>query len=208
MTWNAWTEMWPSEPVPNLYHPPPPQKKKLQTTTRKLSTDIRNENHQIPPEHPLENSNKGLPTPAWELGNPSFTNHISEGPPIFILEDRSLLKTSALALAPPPSPKKLHNKPPLRKFQPRSIGGAPKEWRRRRAEKRSSKRVFWRVRFFSSHLRFSGVFSANLTGAEKKRTLQKHPFRRPFPCTTPSRSFGALIHPKSSNTTDCTPFLM
>ena len=46
--------------------------------------------------------------------------------------------------------------------------------------------MFWRVRFFSSHLRFSGVFSANLTGAEKKRTLQKHPFRRPFPYTTPS----------------------
>ena len=31
------------------------------------------------------------------------------------------------------------------------FGSAPKERRRRRAEKRSSKRVFWRVRFFSSH---------------------------------------------------------
>ena len=59
----------------------------------------------------------------------------------------------------------------------RSLGGAPKEQRRRRAEKRLSKRVFRRVRFFSSHLRFSGVFRANLTGAEKKRTLQKHPFQ-------------------------------
>ena len=48
------------------------------------------------------------------------------------------------------------------------------------------KRVFWRVRFFSSHLRFSGVFSANLTGTEEKQTLQKHPLRRPFPRTTPS----------------------
>ena len=37
-----------------------------------------------------------------------------------------------------------------------------------------------------SHLRFSGVFRANLTGQEKKRTLQKHPFGRPFPRTTPS----------------------
>ena len=33
---------------------------------------------------------------------------------------------------------------------------------------------------------FPGVFRANLTGAEKKRTLQKQPFGRPFPHTTPS----------------------
>ena len=30
------------------------------------------------------------------------------------------------------------------------------------------------------------VFRANLAGAQKKRTLQKHPFGRPFPRTTPS----------------------
>ena len=65
-------------------------------------------------------------------------------------------------------------------------GGAPKERRRRRAEKRSSKRVFWRVRFFSAPLRFSDVLRANLNGGQKKRTLQKHPFGRPFPRTTPS----------------------
>ena len=52
-----------------------------------------------------------------------------------------------------------------------SFGGAPKERRRRRAEKWSSKRVFWRVRFFSALLRFSSVLRANLKGAEKKRTL-------------------------------------
>ena len=38
------------------------------------------------------------------------------------------------------------------------------------------KGCFWRVRFFSAPLRFSGVLRANLEGAEKKRTLQKHPF--------------------------------
>ena len=37
---------------------------------------------------------------------------------------------------------------------------APKERRRRRAEKRLSKTVFWRVRFFSAPLRFSGVLRA------------------------------------------------
>ena len=32
----------------------------------------------------------------------------------------------------------------------------------------------------------SGVLRENLKGAEKKRTLQKHPFGQPFLCTTPS----------------------
>ena len=32
---------------------------------------------------------------------------------------------------------------------------APKERRRRRAEKRLSKRMFWKVRFFSAPLRFA-----------------------------------------------------
>ena len=119
---------------------PPP--KKHQTTTRKPSTDIRNENHQIPPEHPLENV--GLPTPAWKLGNPTCTNHSSEAGPACYFRRQSLLKTSALALVPLSLPKKLHKNPPLEKFRPRSIGGAPNERRRRRVEKRSSKRVFWR----------------------------------------------------------------
>ena len=77
-------------------------------------------------------------------------------------------------------------KPPPSLFQQDLFGGAPKERRRRCAEKRSSKRVFWRVHFFSSHSRFSDVFRANLTGAEKKRTPQNHLFGRPFPRTTPS----------------------
>ena len=62
----------------------------------------------------------------------------------------------------------------------------PKERRRRRAEKRSSKRVFWRVRFFSSHLSFSGVFRANLSGAEKKTDSPKTPFWTTVSRTTPS----------------------
>ena len=64
--------------------------------------------------------------------------------------------------------------------------GPSRERRRRRAEKWSSKRVFWRVRFLSVPLRFSSVLNANLKGAEKKRTLRKHLFERPFLRTTPS----------------------
>ena len=45
---------------------------------------------------------------------------------------------------------------------------------------------FWRVRFFSLPLRFALKTPENLKGAEKKRTLQKHPFGRPFLRTTPS----------------------
>ena len=52
------------------------------------------------------------------------------------------------------------------------------------------KGCFWRVRFFFAPLRFaldiSGVVRANLKGAEKKQTLQKHPFGQPFLRTTPS----------------------
>ena len=71
-------------------------------------------------------------------------------------------------------------------YRQRNIfGGAPKERRRCRAEKRSSIRVLWSVRFFFSHLRFQVFSGQNLTEAEKKRTLQ-HPFGRPFPRTTPS----------------------
>ena len=61
-----------------------------------------------------------------------------------------------------------------------------KERTRRRAEKRSTKGYAWRVRFFSAPLRFSGVLRASLKGGEKKRTLQKHPFGRPFLRTAPS----------------------
>ena len=89
----------------------------------------------------------------------------------------------------------------LRKFRPRSIGGAPKEWRRRRAEKRSSKRVFWRVRFFSSHLRFSDVFSANLTkeiwgwggGQNLILTWFRGCARFERPCGTPFASLGDVL---------------
>ena len=53
---------------------------------------------------------------------------------------------------------------------------------------------FWRVRFFSAPLRFSGVLRANLKGAEKKRTLQKHPFGRPFLRATPSPLLRCALH--------------
>ena len=75
---------------------------------------------------------------------------------------------------------------------PAKNGGAPKERRRCRAEKRLSKRVFWESPLLLCSLKgfqdLSGVLRANLKGAEKKRTLQilKHPFGQPFLRTTPS----------------------
>ena len=68
--------------------------------------------------------------------------------------------------------------------------GAPKERRRGRAEKRLSKRVFLESPFLLCSLKvlrtFQVVLRGNLKGAEKKRTLQKHPFGQPFLRTTPS----------------------
>ena len=55
------------------------------------------------------------------------------------------------------------------------MGVRPKERRRHRAEKRSSKRVFLE---FSAPLRFATKTSENLKGAEKKWTLQNALFRR------------------------------
>ena len=55
------------------------------------------------------------------------------------------------------------------------------------------KGCFWRVHFFSAPLRFALKTSENLKGADKKRTLQKHPFGQPFLLTTPSPSF--IEHP-------------
>ena len=54
------------------------------------------------------------------------------------------------------------------------------------------KGCFWGVRCFSASLRFSGVLRANLEGAEKKRTLQKHLFGQLFQRTKTA--------PKSGNT--------
>ena len=69
-------------------------------------------------------------------------------------------------------------------------GGAPNERQRRRAEKRLSKRVFLESPFLLCRLKgfqdLSGVLRANLKGAEKKRTLQNHPFGQPFLRTMPS----------------------
>ena len=67
--------------------------------------------------------------------------------------------------------------------------GAPKERRRGGAEKRLSKRVFLESPFLLCSLNvfsyLSGVLRENLKGAEKKRTLQKHPFGQLFLRTTP-----------------------
>ena len=69
-------------------------------------------------------------------------------------------------------------------------GGAPKERQRRRAEKRLSKSMFLESPFllclFKVFRTFQVFLRANLKGAEKKRTLQKHPFGQPFLRTTPS----------------------
>ena len=48
----------------------------------------------------------------------------------------------------PISANRFAEKPPIFNF-----GGAPKERRRRHSEKQVSKRAFWRVRFFSAHLK-------------------------------------------------------
>ena len=77
-----------------------------------------------------------------------------------------------------------------RAFAPSPNGSqsVPRERRRRCAEKRLSKRVFLESPFLLCPLRFSGpsgVSRANLKGAEKKRTLQKHPFGQPLLRTTP-----------------------
>ena len=83
-------------------------------------------------------------------------------------------------------------------------GGAPKERRRGRAEKRLSNRVLLESPFPLCSLKvfrtFSGVLRENLKGAEKKRTLQKHPFGQPFLRTTPSPLlWRALKFPQKMN---------
>ena len=78
----------------------------------------------------------------------------------------------------------------------REYGGAPKERRRRRAEKLLSKSVFWRVRFFFAPFEgfqdISGVLRAKLKGAKKKRTLQNTLLDNRFSARRLRRSFGAL----------------
>ena len=68
----------------------------------------------------------------------------------------------------------------------------PKLGARQRSGDGCPKGCFWMFHFFSAPLEFSGVVRANLKGTEKKRTLQKHAFGRPFLRTTPS---PLLWHP-------------
>ena len=70
------------------------------------------------------------------------------------------------------------------------------------------KGCFWRVRFFSAPFRFALKTHENLKGAERKRTLQKHPFGRPLLRTTPSPllwralNFGGTLSLYLQNKTD------
>ena len=79
------------------------------------------------------------------------------------------------------------------------LGDAPKERRRRRAEKRLSKRMFLESPFLlfpppppQGFQDLSDILRTEFKGAEKKRTLQKHPFGQPFSARRLRRSFGAL----------------
>ena len=67
------------------------------------------------------------------------------------------------------SPKPPFSKPPF-------VSPWPKERRRRRAEKRSSKTLKWTAQFSQLILRFSSVLRANLKRAEKKTDSPKTPF--------------------------------
>ena len=71
-----------------------------------------------------------------------------------------------------------------------NFGGAPKERRRHRAEKRSSKRLFWRVRFLSAPLRFSCVLRANLKGGKAETDAPKTPF---WTTVSPHDAFAAPL---------------
>ena len=73
--------------------------------------------------------------------------------------------------------------PTLSKRFHRILWGEPKERRRRRAEKWSSKTRKWTAQFSHLILRFSGVSTANLKGTEKKTDSPK----TPFGTTVPSR---------------------
>ena len=80
-------------------------------------------------------------------------------------------------------------------------GGAPKERRRRRAEKRLSKRVFLESPFLLCPLKvfrtFQVFLKTNLKGAEKKRTLSKTPF---WTTVSPHDAFAApLAHSECSS---------
>ena len=65
-------------------------------------------------------------------------------------------------------------------------GGAPKERRRSHVERRSSKRVFLESPFLLFPLKLFKCFKGKPYGGREERTLQKHPFGRPFLRTSSS----------------------
>ena len=71
-------------------------------------------------------------------------------------------------------------------------GGALQERRRRRAENRLSKKVFLESPFLLCSLKVFSILRANLKGAEKKRTFQKHHLDNRFSARRLLRSFCAL----------------
>ena len=80
---------------------------------------------------------------------------------------------------------------------------APKERRRRRAEKWLSKRVFLKSPFLLCPLiRLALKTPENLKGAEKKRTLQKYRLDNRFSARRLLRSFGALSENSLSSATN------
>ena len=68
---------------------------------------------------------------------------------------------------------------------------APKERRRLRAEKRLSKRVFWRVRFFSAPLRFALKTPKTLRGQRRNGLSKNTLLDNRFSARRLRRSFGA-----------------
>ena len=73
------------------------------------------------------------------------------------------------------------------------FGDAPKERRRRRAEKQLSKRVFLDSPFLLCPLKVFRCSESKPLGGREEMTLQKHPFGQPFLRTTPSPLLWTLF---------------
>ena len=97
---------------PDISAPPP--KNPLQTTTRKLSTDIRNE----PPDPSRTSVGKlqqGTPHPSLRTGQPHFYKPLLRNPP-YHFRRQVFSENISSRFRPPSLPKKLHNNPPPQKI--------------------------------------------------------------------------------------------